>query len=91
MMKPNVYIAYLCFIDENLSRKFEKWSWGTASHNELKYAIEDAAFKMRRKAATMHIYALDMAWREFSYDKFIEFLTVECGFTRRIDKHGARF
>ena len=83
MMKPNIYVAYLCFLDNGsiISQRFKRWMSMTDSHNELKWAIEDIAYSMKIRVRPLHIYEIDKMWREFTYEGFLKFLK-ECGVER---------
>jgi len=82
-MNPYVYIAYLCFTDNNseVRKSFERWrhqGGNKASYNgaaySLRSAIKSVAHQMEYKARLAFIYEAERAWANFNANGFIEFL-----------------
>ena len=80
-MDPNVYVAYLCFTENNsnVRKKFKLWSHKTNPHaplnySDLRWAIDSIKEEMRWQAKRAFLYEAEMAWKCFDVTKFMEFL-----------------
>jgi len=78
-MDPNVYIAYLCFLDSNhpLKKAFERWREGfqpSGFSTDFKSFTRNIAWNKQRESASNYFYESEQSWKNFNTDGFIKFL-----------------
>ena len=78
-MDPNIYFAYLCFLDSDHSAKkaFDSWRKDTAPYTglwTLGRFTQDICRQQAAKYRQLYIYEAEKVWNDFNIVKFTEFL-----------------
>ena len=87
MMDPNIYMAYLCFLenDSAVCRTFKHWSFNTSNYQmplvEFHFALRTEAEDRKWEAKNAFIYEYEDKWKKFSPPSFVLWLE-ECGFKK---------
>ncbi len=76
-MNPNVYLAYLCFLDKvdgNINDNFLIWRKSALSVGFVVYQINQIAYAKYLKSQSDFIFEAEKLWKNTDFSSFISFL-----------------